>query len=291
MSALPEEVVSTLSVHGPVRMESVVDGAPVGTAVQLAPLHRQLYGFLRPQSPLAKAVEDTGLVTFTAEDPEGEYLIRVKARAAVGRTVGAEPRRSELMHWIPDGMAPQTAVTLHLHPFHLEYVRGKGDKRMRADGPVPGSALPPAVSRWLTLARERVVVWYFGIIALDWLAVLVFQIEPHRGLLLALLMVLAGALMLGGIAILNQWGIYQRYRLSLEGEDAARLVLQGWAAPAALVRVGSGVAALGLVIAVFLGLVESWKVAAVAFVVSGAPAFGPFFGVRHLLRHDDREKA
>lgn len=289
MAALPDEIMGLLSVHGPVRVE-VGDGpAPVGASLAIAPLHRQIYLFARPGSAIAAAIEASGQATLVAENPGEEYLLRVTGRVVLGRPVNGEARRSELVHWLPAGAAPQETLAVRFHPEKIDYVTGRGDARKRATGIVPGGELPAGPSRWLRLAREGVLVWYFIMLAVDWIGLLVLQIPEGTRVVMLGLMIVGGASSLGGVAILNQRAVYLRYREGIGREGDAALVLEGWAAPAEMRAVGLGALCVGPVLALILAAGGAWPVGVLLLLGSGVLLFGPFFGVQHLFRHKDVE--
>lgn len=278
-----------LSLHGPVRFEVGGGPVPVGQNVALAPLNRQLYALVRPTSPLVAAIDAHGVGTLVAEDPQGEYLVRVRARAAVGRPVNGEARRAELMHWMPEDGRPQVTLTIRLHPEHVEYIRGKGAARERIAGPVPGGELPGGLARWLRLGREGVVVWYFVMLVLDWVGLLVLGVPEGTRVLVVALLVLGGGAMLAGTAILEQWAVHVRYREGMGAEADASLLLDGWVPPAEAPRVGGALIAGGLLLAVMLSLGGGWQLGVLLVLASGAPLFGLVYATRHLFRRTDVE--
>lgn len=285
MAVLPEEVVRLLSAHGPVKLEVAGGDMPVGMTAHLAPLGRQLYTFVRKDSPVEQAMLDQGRATLTAEDPAGAYLVKVKVRAVPGRRVAADPRRAELMYWLPEGARPADLSTVYLHPEEVEYIRGAGARRTRIAGPVPGGALPSAVARWVRLSQKEVLGWYLVWPFVDWIGLLYLGIAPTTRVLILLLMLVAQWSMLSGVALLQQRARYTRYREGLDRPP--ELMLEGWARPRDLRATGAGMIAAGVVLTLFLMAGSSVTLGLVTLFGSGAPFFGLFFGVRHLFRHDD----
>lgn len=289
MPALPDELAELLSVHGPVLLEV---GEPPGVTaerVHLAPLHDQLFLLVRARGPVAAAVDRWGRAVLTAEHPGGEYQVRVRGRAAVGRSAAAEGRRNELYHWLPEGEKAQDLRVVWMHPEHIEYVRGKGDNRVRTAGAVPGAALPGGLARWIRVAREGVIPFYFALLPIDWLFVLVAGIAPGTRVLLAALLLVAQVLLLGAVAVLHQRAVHLRYRESFATVAQDHLFLDGWLVPDEA-RVGAWVAiGFGLVLALFLGAGAGPWFPVVAVLGSGAPLLGLFYWVQHLARHADKE--
>lgn len=291
MAALPDEILELLSTHGPVSLEVGGGPDPVSEKVSVAPLNRQLYAFVRPGSPLERALEAHGTAVLGAEDPAGGYLLRLRTRATLGRPVTGEARRAELMYWLPAGARPNGLIAARLHPESLDYTRGKGKDRNRVEGDVPGGALPGAVSRWARLGREGVVGWYPVLVLTDWIGVVLLGIPEGTRALIALLMIVAGLGMLGGVAVLNQWALLVRYREGLATEAEAALGLEGWAAPDDLWAAGWAGVVGGLLLSLLLGAGAGWSVAALSVGASGLLVFGPFYGIRHLFRKKDEEAA
>ena len=288
MAALPDEVVEKLSTIGPVKLVTGPAGEENTCRASLAPLHAQLYVFVLAGGPAERNLLATGRAEITAEDPGGDWTIRVSARAVAGRSVLADPRRPELMHWLPEGVAPASLLAVRLHPEKLEYLKGKGTTRVRAAGPIPGAAPPPATTRWSMLATDGVLLWMLPLFALDWGALLLWaEADRVRGLLLVG-MAVASLSMLGGVTLWNQVNVFERWREGLESDAAATRMLTAWE-PVDRVR-GAGLAGMGvgLVLAVLVGAFAGWRFGVVAIAASGLPLLAPFHWVRHAFRRSDR---
>jgi hypothetical protein len=283
---LPGEVLDRLSLRGVARL--VVDGAPGARGdVPVAPLDRQLFLLVPRGGALERALLDAPEASLHAEDPDGEWSVRTRGRAVPGRPVIREARRSELLHWLPAGTANDALVAVRFYPEHVEYVQGKGTDRARAVGPVPGGAPPPPLTRWTLLATDGVVGWFFGFAVIDWLGLLFLVDEGRRGLVLLLLLLLVGALLLGGVTLVGQALRFDRWREGLEPDAGVTLVSRGWVPPAHLRRAGAGMIGLGLSVALLLSASTGWKLGALAVISSGAPLAGLFLAARHILRRED----
>lgn len=289
MAELPPEVLERLSTHGRVRL-SVGDDAATSADVYVAPLNKQLFLLLTKGGASEQRLLEEPRATILAEDRASEWVIRSTGRAVPGRPIPAESRRPELMHWLPEGVPPSELVAVRFHPETVEYVQGKGAARTRAAGEVPGGALPPALTRWTMLATDGVVLWFFGMAALDWLG-LFFLVEDaeRRRMLLLLLLVAVGGCLLGGVTLVHQAARYARWREGLESDEGARYVLDGWEAPGRLRVAGLGMIGLGAVLAVLVSAGAGWRVGVWAVLASGAPLVGAFHTARHLLRRKDAE--
>ncbi len=286
MAALPEEVSQRLAVWGSVRL-AVGEEQPAVGVVAIAPLSRQIFLLVPRGGALDRRLLDTTRASFTAEDPEGEYFVSVTGRAVVGRPMNAEPRRPELMHWLPEVGAPANLCAVRFHPETLEYLTGSGSARTRAFGPVPGGAAPPRGARWWRLASEGVVAWMFVCGVLDWAGLLYFLDEERRRMLVLVLMVAAGLALLCGVVLADQAARLLRWRESLESDASAALMLEAWEPVQRVRGVAFGMMLLGAVLAVLLGTGAGWQVGAWTVFTSGAPFYACFYGLRHLLRRGD----
>lgn len=286
MAELPPEVLERLSVHGRVRL--AIGEEATGADVVVAPLNKQLFLLVSRGGATERRLLEDPRATIFAEDRANDWLVRATGRAVPGRPVHAEPRRSELMHWLPDGVSPSALVAVRFHPETVEYVQGKGASRNRVAGPVPGGAPPPAVTRWAMLATDGIVAWFFVMAGLDWLGLLfLVEEEEKRKMLLLVLLVVTGACLLAGVQLVHQAGRFARWREGLETDESARLVVAGWEAPRRIRDVGFGMMGLGVLLAVLVSAGAGWKVGGWAVLVSAAPLVGLFHTARHLLRQKD----
>lgn len=284
MAELPNEIVERLSVHARVKV-SLATG--LTTEVPIAPLSRQLFLLVNAGGAFEASVLDDPLVTVTADGPDGDWSVRIRGRAVVGRSVLAEARRPELMHWLPEGVSPSGLMAVRFLPEHLEYYRGKGKDRTRVEGPVPGAAPPPLLTRYALLAAEGVVLGYFAIGALDFVGLLYLHEQQDERIFLLLLMVFTGCSLLAGANLVHQAARYQRWREGLEPSAEGGGLVSGWVSARHLQRVGWGMIGLGFLLAICLGGGAGWQVAAWAVISSGILLVGPFFLIRHLLRRRD----
>lgn len=287
MSTLPEEVVERLSTCGPVRLVTGPEDAPLGVEAHLAPLHRQLYAFVfRGSATEANLLRD-GRAEIQADDKAGEWTVRVRGRGVAGRPVLADPRRPELMHWLPEGVSPNQLLAVRLHPETVEYVRGKGTSRNRAAGPVPGGGRPPLLARWGRLASEGVLVPIVAMIVVDFFALFWFEEEERRRSFLLAVMVLAGLALLAAVNLWHAAATFTRWREGLEPDERAGFLLLGWEPPGRVRAVAMASAAFGLLLAGLVGFGAGAWAAVVTVVASWAPLLFPFHLVRHAMRRSD----
>lgn len=281
---LPPPVLDRLSVHGPVRL-TTGDGRHAVEA-HLAPIHEALDALIPGHAPALADILADGRAEFFAEDRARDYLIRVKARAVPGRRVPAEPRRSELTHWMPEGKQPADYLVVHLFPDFLEFTRTEGGERARAMGPIPGAALPNPLVVWAELALRGLWPWVPVAVGLDWVYVL-FSREASLGRWFLLLLTVTMSLTwLVACGLFEEWAQFVRWREGI-GRAAAGRIAEGWAAVDRVLlgaKIGAGV---GLAVGLLCGLAAGFDLVACALVASGAPALAPFYGIRHFFRRSD----
>lgn len=285
---LPPEVLERLSLHGKVRL-FVGDDLATGVEAVVAPLHRQLFLFVTRGGETERRLLEEPCAVIQAEDRPNEWVLRATGRAVPGRVVLAEPRRTELVHWLPEGVAPAGLVAVRFHPETVDYTAGRGEARTRAQGPVPHGALPGVFTRWATLATEDVVLWFFAMGILDWLGLMLLFDHHERPALLVVLVIVVGVLLLAGVQLVHRAAAFRRWREGVGGEREAALLLAGWEASARIERAGFGMMVLGLLLAGLLAVGAGWKVGALGVVASAAPLLALFHVARHLLRRQDAE--
>ncbi|MDP2310464.1 MAG: hypothetical protein Q8P18_30885 [Pseudomonadota bacterium] len=288
MAELPDEVLERLSTHLRVKLTVGDDASPAD--VHVAPLSKQLFLLISRGGATERRLLDDTSVSILAEDREGDWMVRSSGRAVVGRPVNGEPRRAELMHWLPEGVSPTGLVAVRFHPENIEYIQGRGATRSRAAGDVPGGKRPPVLSRWARLATDDVVLWFFALGILDWGGLMVMLEQKDRPALLLVLMLVSSASLLGGLTLVHQAARFARWREGLETDAVAALMLKGWDPPRRVRDVGLGMMGLGSALAVILAVGAGWWIGAWAVLASATPLLGPFHLARHALRRRDAER-
>lgn len=288
VAELPAEVLERLSLHGKVRL-FIGDDLATGVEANVAPLDKQLFLLVARGGRAEQDLLDDPRAVIQAEDRSADWILRATGRAVPGRPVTAEPRRPELAHWIPDRVSPSGLVAVRFHPETVDYSHGKGAARVRAVGPVPHGAPPGAATRWALLATDGTIGWYALMALLDWIGLIWLFDEPERPALLLVLVLGIGLLLLGGVQLVHQAARFFRWREGLERDEDAAMLVAGWESPARLRLVGSGMIALGALLAVLLALGAGWPVAALAVLSSNAPLLAVFYTTRHFLRRKDAD--
>jgi hypothetical protein len=204
-----------------------------------------------------------------------------------GRTVSADARRAELMYWLPDGANANVTSTVRLHAESVDYVRGRGEGRVRAAGPVPGGAPPPPMQRFSRLASDGALGLFVVMAAINWLSAF-FLFEPGLGQLFFLACMLAcGGAFVGGTVLWMHAAAFTRWREGTEADQRVAVMLEGWEPHARVQALGVSLIAAGGVMALFLLVASGLPTAFVAVLSSGAPVLLPFHGLRHVLRRSD----
>jgi hypothetical protein len=288
VAELPDEVLERLSTHSRVKLTVGDDAA--GAEVHVAPLSKQLFLLVSRGGAIERRLLEDTAVTILAESREGDWMVRASGRAVVGRAVISEPRRPELMHWLPEGVSPGGLVAVRFHPERVEYIQGRGTTRTRAAGDVPGGKPPTLLSRWARLATDDVVLWLFVLGVLDWGGLMVLLEQERRPALLLVLMLVSSVSLLCGLTLVHQAARFARWREGLETDAATVLMLKGWDPPRRVRDVGLGMMALGSALAVILAVGAGWWIGVLAVLASAAPILGPFHLARHALRRRDAER-
>ncbi|MDP2313923.1 MAG: hypothetical protein Q8P41_13535 [Pseudomonadota bacterium] len=289
MAELPDEVLERLSTHPRVKL-TVGRESATAADVHVAPLSKQLFLLVSRGGATEQGLLEETEASILAEGSDGAWFVRASGRAVVGRPVLNEPRRPELLHWLPDGVSPAGLVAVRFHPETVEYIQGRGATRSRAAGEVPEGKPPGVLSRWGRLASDRVVLWYFALAAIDWAGLLFLVEEPRRPALLLVLLLLSSMSLLGGVTLLDQAARFARWREGLETDADTVLMLKGWDPPRRVHAVGLGMMLFGGALAVVLAAGAGWRVGALAIVASAVPILGPFHLARHALRRKDAER-
>lgn len=133
---LPEDVVKTLSFHGPVEIHSESPNGMISARAEVAPFDTHLVAFLRPHSPIAEALLRTGRAEVHARHPDGNYTLRLVGAAHPGIPSGRRADRAMLEPWFPE-RGGHGLLAAEIIPFHIEYTRQEAGTPVRYHGPTP----------------------------------------------------------------------------------------------------------------------------------------------------------
>lgn len=249
---VPEPVSRVLAVHGPVRFLTRSGRAWDSQRLALAPLGDLLLLFTSRGSNTVRNLLVSPRAELVAGDDASGWQVRMQGRAVHAGRSTSHPRRSELVHWLPEGVPAPSLDVVEFVPEHVEFVDHREGEKHRWAGPTPAGTVPPEPVRWLRAAFEG--SWPAAVVAVvacwtwvGWYG----QDYTLRGLALALAILAALALQAGPrlavrAASLRGWQQGRHRR-----QDAGVLA-DGWvgAVPAqvvGLVLVLVGVVLLGVV--------------------------------------------
>ena len=99
-NVFPDEIVRTLSYHGPVDVFVGTGTERTRGQVGSAPFEDVLHLFVPAANPLEKALLGSSVVEVQARHEAGEYVIRMTGRAHAGQTLARHPDRNVLQPWV-----------------------------------------------------------------------------------------------------------------------------------------------------------------------------------------------
>ncbi len=284
LPTLPEEVMDRLSLVGQVRFTAWKGSEPVVVSAPVAPLHRQLFVLVTKNGAIEAALMQDGRAELWVEQKEPPWQIRVIGRAVAGRDAGADPRRSELLHWLPDGVRAQNLLAIRFFPESLDY---HVDGARRASGPIPGAALPSELTRWSRMVVRGHIGWLPVLAAITWGGILAWVPPELRNLLILCLMLALSTTLYCGVALLGRYGEFLRWRQGTFGEAGVAELLAGWQPPNRVRDLGAGMLIAGFLLLGIVALVTPAPVPLTILLASGLGVYGPLHVVRYLGRHTD----
>ena len=290
---LPEAVLRRLATCARVALRVGDPPSETTATVTPAPLQGALYALLPEGAPLLARVRAVGTAELRAD--EGDWNLTVRCRAVHGRRLTADARRSELLHWLPEGAVAAGWATVRLLPEELVVGEGEGARRQRAAGPVRGHVPRTVGERWGRLLGWRTPLAAAMPVALQIVLAFAFFEEGWAratGMLLTVTgtgVCIAGALGWDAVARLRRW------REGLMRDDDAGPMLEGLLPeePTGFACAAAGVGGLLLVLAaaatlgVVSGVPASGLSAAWGFGASGAWIAWPAVLLRQALRRAD----
>jgi hypothetical protein len=284
LPTLPEEVMDRLSLVGQVRFTAWKGEEPVVVNAPVAPLHRQLFVLAHKNGAIETALMQDGRAELWVEHKEPPWQIRVIGRAVAGRDAAADPRRSELLHWLPDGTRAQNLLAIRFFPESMDY---HVDGTRRASGPIPGAVLPSELTRWSRMVTRGHLGWMPVLGLITWGGILAWVPPELRNLLVLCLMLTLSLTLFSGVALLGRYGEFLRWREGTLREAGVAELLAGWQPPWRVRDLGAGLLAGGLLLVGIVALVMPAPVPLTILVASGVGVYGPVHVVRYLGRHTD----
>ncbi len=280
MADLPPEVLDRLAACETVRLDVGPPGDTFPARAVVAPVRGQLYLLLAPDARVEAALDAHVDGAVLAEDAARTWSVAARGRLMYGRRVVNDPRRSELLHWLPEGVGPEAMVAARFFPETLDYQHEARDGRRRAQGPVPGAALLPAWRRLWEVGGAPFWPWLLTAMILESVVILFVADPEDRNAYSLVVAVLAGALPVVGTRIAFGARDLQRWRKGFEKEESLGALSQAWFAGAELERAGLRVlGAAALAWGLLWWACGSVVVGAVA-LVSGAPLLVLLMAVR-----------
>lgn len=287
MSQLPDEVLDRLSLGKPVRFTAWNGEDMVTLQASVAPLHRQLYVLVPLGGEMEAALLSDGRAEISAESKEENWNLRVTGRAVAGRSASGDPRRSELVHWLPENQNPNRLLAVRFLAEQMDYSRSQGNDRTRAAGPVPGRKVPSPAARWTRMAIRGTLGWVPVMGLTLWGGLLTWADPPYRTFTVLTLMILVSVSLYGGVGLLGRYTSFLRWREGLVKEEEVPEFMRGWLPPRQVFRVGAALVVLGEFSLPLLWLLLSREVALLSFFASGVWIWAPWHVVRYLFRRSD----
>jgi len=291
LAELPPEVLDRLAGVERVRVMVGPPGSNFLVGAVAAPIQRQLYLLLVPDPRVESMLDEHVHAAVLADDPGGKWLIHARGRMLYGRRVVNDPRRNELLHWLPEGIGPAEFVACRFHPEALDYQHDAVDGRRRANGPLPGGAPLPAWRRLWELGGAPFWPWLLAASFLEGLVILfVADYEDRHAWSLAMA-ILAGGLPVIGARIALAAHDIARWRKGLEKDAVLGTLGEAWFSARELERQGIYV----LIAAAAAWILLGWACGAVVVgwvaLVSGAPILVLLMAVRRRSTRPEEEAA
>ncbi len=280
MAELPPEVLDRLAgvEHVRVMVGPPGDNFPVGAFA--APIQRQLYLLLVPDARVEVTLDEHVHAAILADDPAGKWSIHVRGRMLYGRRVINDPRRNELLHWLPEGAGPADLVACRFHPEWLDYQHEAVDGRRRANAALPGAAHLPAWRRLWDIGGVPFWPWLVASSVLEGLVILfVADYEDRHAWSLAMA-ILSGGLPIIGARIALAAHDIARWRKGLEKDTALGALGEAWFSARELERQGTYVLLAAALAWFLLGWACGPVVVGWVALVSGAPLLVLLMAVR-----------
>jgi len=139
---IPSEILRLLAGVDGVRLVCGGRKGAEGVSCHIAPFEGPLYCIVDPKAPALRRLFVNPEARIEAESASDEFNIRIRGRAVPGRSVMSNRRRSELLHWVPDGGDPRVLLAVPFWPEYIEYKKGTE----QFEGPTPMGKERPSLT-------------------------------------------------------------------------------------------------------------------------------------------------
>ena len=162
---IPSEILRVLAGTEAVRLVCGGSKGAEGVSCHIAPFEGPLFCIVDPKAPALKRLMVNPEARIEVESASEGFSIRIRGRAVPGRAVMANSRRSELLHWVPDGGDPRNLLAVPFWPEHIDYKKGsehfEGPTPMGKERPsLMMSLVETGVGRiWPAIAFSMVAIW------------------------------------------------------------------------------------------------------------------------------------
>jgi hypothetical protein len=129
-------------------------GSAQGTSCRVAPFDDVLYCLVSEDNPALRQLLKAPQARLELADKEAGIVIKIRGRSVPGRSVLAHPRRSELLHWVPEDQDPRRLLAVPLWAEHIQF--DKGEESFSGETP-QGRDRPRAAHCWKEAAFSNIL--------------------------------------------------------------------------------------------------------------------------------------
>lgn len=195
---LPPEILRLLASSGPIRLTCGEGQSARSVRCHVAPFEDTLFLFVDPEEPALRQLLSSPKAQIGWNSEKENISLTVTGRAVQGLAVMSNSRRSELLHWVPEGADPRRVLTVSFWAESLSYRRGEeliegltplGKSRKEASkvwleqcfGGIVPAVVFSLVSMWLWVAYagNGEVVWQFYGLLLSTAFIVTLQVGTH----------------------------------------------------------------------------------------------------------------
>lgn len=260
---LPPEILRILASSGPVRLTCGEGQSARSVKCHVAPFEDTLFLFVDPSAPALQQLLESPNAQVGLTLEEERISLTLYGRAVQGLSVMQNSRRSELLHWVPEGADPRRVLAVSFWTESLSY--RKGEELL--EGPTPlgrtrkdaskiwldqcfTGILPAVVFSlvsmwlWVAYAGNGEVVWQFYGLLLSCAFLVTLQVGTH---------------------LLYRAGCFRRVLLGRCLPESSPILSEGFLSYRACKQAGTAFVGLSLGLAVGLSAMDS-----VLLAVAGA---------------------